>query len=300
MRKILFALVPATLLAIPNASAQHSAYVPEPGVFELTATHQFQRYRDFWVGGTRIGLEAATGFEVQQQHSTFLTVEYGLAPNLAIDATVGYTWAEFKHGPGGVELNDDGLTDTSVGLRYRVIDERNHSGAPTFTIRFGGIAPGTYDDDFPFSSGDGAGGFEASALVAKQFLPGLGVYGEFGYRWRDHDVPEELFGAAGVWVGCRGVTFSVGYRQSESLDGPDIGDPGFGVDFGFPQTREIDKRIESALGYTDSRGRYYGAFFSATFEGRNTGEKYIYGVNVSIPFGGGETPLPPPAYYGKK
>src|SRR5947207_244692 len=96
MKSVLIALLSAAaLLVTPRASAQLSAYLPERGIFDVTTSYQFQRYRDFWVGGTRIGLETATGFEVQQQHSSFLTIEYGVLSHLALDVTLGYTWAEF-------------------------------------------------------------------------------------------------------------------------------------------------------------------------------------------------------------
>jgi len=39
----------------------------------------------------------------------------------------------------------------------------------------------------------------------------------------------------------------------------DIGDPGFMTDFGFPQTKEINKNIEAGIGFRDNGGRYYHA-----------------------------------------
>jgi hypothetical protein len=286
------AIVALALFAGIKAQAQLSAYLPEKGQLLITSSSQYQRYGDFWVGGTRIELEIATGYDEQRQFSTYLTFEYGLLPDLAFDATVGYSWAEFVRGPkGSPDLTDDGLTDTSIGIRYRLVDERKVTWAPTLTARVGGIIPGTYDDAFPFSAGDGAGGFETSLLLGRQICPGFGLYGEFGYRWRDHDVPEELFGTAGFWAGYKGVTLSGGYRQTESKYGPDIGDPGFGTEFGFPQTREIDKRLEASLGYTDDRGRNIAFYYAHTIDGRNTGDKSVYGISFTIPFGG-ERPAP--------
>lgn len=292
MNKKALAIFPLLLLGAVEAHAQLSAYLPDPGQFVLTSASQYQRYEDFWVGGTRIDLELATGFKKQRQFSTYLTLEYGILPDLAADATVGYTWAEFVRGPHDARLDDDGMTDTAIGLRYRVVDERKVRWAPTATIRVGGIIPGTYDDAFPFSAGDGAGGFETSLLLGREICPHFGLYGEFGYRWRDHDVPEELFGTAGFWTRCHNVILSGGYRQTESTHGPDIGDPGFGVEFGFPQTREIDKRLEGSLGYTDDGGRTYAFYYAHTIDGRNTGDKTVFGISISIPFGGREKPEP--------
>ena len=278
----------AIALAANAAHAQLSAYPPARGQLIASVAYQYSRYDEFWVGDNTISLDLATGFREQRQHSTFLTLEYGILDNLAIDATVGYSWAEFHDGPSGArDLTDDGLTDTTFGLRYRVLDERNFHGLPTVTLRVGGIIAGTYDDAFPFSSGDGADGIETSALLGKQLCPGLGLYGEIGYRWRNNDVPDDLFGAVGLAVTyIKDVTLSVGYRHTESQSGPDIGSPGFGTAFGFPQVKEVDQRIESSLSYTDSGERTYALYFAQTLNGRNTGEKSVFGLSVSIPFGG--------------
>ena len=301
MKKITLAFLPLLLLGAAGAQAQLGAYLPEPGQWIVSASYQYQRYDSFWLGGTSIDLDVATGFHEQRQHSTYLTFEYAFCPRFALDATVGYSWTEFHDGPPGVaDLTDDGLTDTSIGARFLLVDERVTKCSPTVTLRVGGIIPGTYNDAFPFSVGDGAAGVEVAALFARQICTGFGLYGEFGYRWRDHDVPEELFGAAGATMTYRGVSLSTGYRQSESTHGPDIGDPGFGTKFGFPQTREIDKRIEASLGYSDPGGRYYALYYARTFDGRNTGQKDVFGVTISIPFGGKGEPLPPPGRYGKK
>ena len=286
----------AVALAANAAHAQLSAYPAARGQLIATVSYQYQRYDEFWAGDTSVDLELATGFREQRQHSSFLTLEYGIIDDLTLDITAGYSWTEFHDGPGH-DLTDDGLADTTFGVRYRVLDERKYAWVPTISLRVGGIVAGTYDDSFPFSAGDGANGFETSALFAKQFCPGFGFYGEIGYRWRDHNVPDDLFGAAGLAVTFKDVTLSVGYRHTEGQSGPDIGGPGFGTAFGFPQVKEIDQRIEASLSYTDLGGRNYALYFAQTLEGRNTGEKSIFGVSVSVPFGGdGPEPMPSPSY----
>jgi len=289
--------------ATSPAYAQVTAYIPEPGEFVATASYQFQRYEDFWLGGGRFSLQTATGYETQHQHSTFITIEAGIARRVAADVTLGYTWAEFVDGPpGSDDLSDDGLTDTTVGLRYRLVDEREITWLPTITARVGAIIAGTYDETFPFSAGDGANGVEASLHFGQQICPNFGLYADVGYRWRENDVPDDIFGSAGVNLRWGGVTLSAGYRHIESVDGPDIGAPGFGTEFGFPQVREIQQNVEASLGYVDGGGRFYQVYYSRTIEGRNTGEKDILGLSVSIPFGGTgshEAPLPPPGSYAK-
>lgn len=294
MKKIILSTF-AIALAANAAHAQVSAYTPERNQLISSIAYQYQRYDEFWVGDTSISLKLATGFREQQQHSTFLTLEYGILDDLALDVTVGYTWTEFTGGPGD-DLTDDGLSDTTFGLRYRAIDERKFTWLPTVTLRVGGIINGTYDEAFPFSAGDGADGIETSALLAKQLCTGLGLYGEIGYRWRNNNVPDDLFGAFGLAVTyIPNLTLSVGYRHTESQSGPDIGAPGFGVDFGFPQVKEVDQRIETSLSYADRGGRTYALYFAQTLQGRNTGEKSIFGLSISIPFGG-HSAEPSPSY----
>jgi hypothetical protein len=290
MQKLLLSIVAAAVFGAPAARAQLSAYVPEPGEFIVTAAYQWQYYNDFWLGNKRFSLKTATGFEEQRQHSAFVTLEYGIARDFAADATIGYSWAEFHQGPGRTSLTDDGITDTTIGLRYRLVNERVILWAPTITVRVGGIIAGSYDDAFPFSSGDGANGFETSLLLSREICPGFGVYGEIGYRWRDNNVPDDFFGTAGVWARYRGFIASVGYRHIEGQSGPDIGDPGFGIDFGFPQVKEIQQNIEASLGYIDGGGRQYQLYFAKTLDGRNTGDKEVFGVLVSLPFGGTQAP----------
>jgi hypothetical protein len=301
-KPILLSLLGLAALGGSHAHAQLSAYTPEPGEFIATANYQYSEYNDFWLGTKRFALKTATGFEEQRQHSAFITLEYGILRDLAADVTLGYTWAEFTRGPQGVDdLTDDGLTDTTVGLRYRLVDERRITWAPTITLRAGGIIAGTYDEAFPFSAGDGASGLEVSALVAREICPGFGVYGDIGYRWRDNDVPDDLFGSAGVYASWRGVTGTVAYRHVEGQSGPDIGDPGFGVEFGFPEVKEVQQSVEASLGYVDDAGRYYQVYGGRVLEGRNTGERTYLGVSVSVPFGGRATRAEEPVrYYGKK
>ena len=169
MKKIILSSF-AVAFAANAAHAQLSAYTPERNQLIGTVSYQYQRYDEFWVGKTNIPLKLATGFREQQQHSTYLTLEYGILDDLTLDITAGYSWTEFHDGPGR-DLTDDGLTDTTFGVRYRVIDERKFAWLPTVTLRVGGIINGTYDEAFPFSSGDGADGVETSAASREAALP---------------------------------------------------------------------------------------------------------------------------------
>src|SRR6266404_4585118 len=91
------------------------------------------------------------------QYTGYVSLEYGIFENLAADATMGYT-ATSTDAFGG-NASDEGLSDTMLGLRYRLIDENNAPcrWAPTLAIRAGAVIAGSYDSNKPFSAGDGAG-----------------------------------------------------------------------------------------------------------------------------------------------
>ena len=44
--------------------------------------------------------------------------------------------------------------------------------------------------------------------------------------------------------------------------------------------------IPDSIYIRDNGGRYYQAFGARTFDGRNTGEKWVLGASVTVEFGG--------------
>ena len=273
------------LAAGVSAHAQYSAWLPKEKQFVVTPGFTYSTFDRFWMADEKV--DNPPNGDSLDQYTPYLVLEYGILPDLAADVTVGYTWTDTDaFVPGGD--SDDGLADTLVGLRYRVLDEHKREGSwwPTISLRVGGVIPGTYDEDFPFSAGDGALGGEGSVLLAKEICPGFGVFGDIGYRLRDDDVPNDVFGSAGIYAGYRGFNGTVAYRHVQGTSGPDIMDPGFGTRFGFPEVKEISQNIEFGLGYTDQDERHYQIFYARTLDGRNTGERNIFGLSVSFVFGG--------------
>jgi hypothetical protein len=261
-----------------------SAWLPLRGQFIATPGFSYSTFDEFWVGRDRKNpLEAND--ESLDQYTGFVALEYGMNDRLAADLTIGYTAtseAKKTFGRG----SDEGLADTSFGLRYRLADEEEIW--PTIALRAGGIIAGTYDANKPFSAGDGANGFETSLLLGKRFgNTGFGAYGDIGYRLRESPVPNDAFGSVGlfkqfpnVFADLDAITLSFGYRHIQSLSGQDIGDPGFT----FPQLKEINQLIEGAVGYTDPGGRQYQFSVAKSVAGRNTGDKLVFLFTISLPF----------------
>jgi hypothetical protein len=285
-------LIAALLLALGASSSARaqSAWLPLAGELVATPAVSFSSFDRFWAGSSRDDrLDDAN--ESLDQFNGFVTLDYGILDCLAFDATVGYTSVGDTRSFGNSDK--DGLADTLLGLRMRVLDEGEYW--PTVAVRIGGVIAGTYDENTPFAPGDGADAFDPSLMFAKSFgESGFGTYGDFGYRVRNNSVPDEYHGSVGVFKQFVGllfaedaVTISAGYRHVESHTGLDIGGPGFdpngGDSSGFPALEEVNQLFEGAVGYTDVGGRHYQASIAKSIEGRNTGDKFIFGFSVSLP-----------------
>jgi len=260
-----------------TATAQHSVWLPGADRLVVTPSYVYQTFDEFWIGDEKVKLDGDLW-----QHTAFLGFDYGITDDIALDATIGGVWSETDAGMLGGDQSDDGLTDTTIGIRQRFVDEQdvNKWWLPSLAVRVGAIIPGTYDENFPFSAGDGAFGAEASLIGGKTICPGFGMYGDVGYRYRDGHVPDDFFGSVGTYVSWKFLSATFGYRFTEGLSGPDIGDPGFT----FPKVKEISHNLEGSLGITDRGGRFYQVFYAHTIEGRNTGERDIFGGAISFTF----------------
>ena len=292
MNKTTASLSGLALLAAGTAHAQLSAYTPARNQITVTPAYVFQTYDEFWMGDTKTKLT-----DNVIQNTGYLSLEYGILDDLALDVTVGYTRVADTDAFAkdfGPNASDDGLTDTIFGLRYRVLDEQKATCPlmPTLTLRVGGIIEGTYDANYPFSSGDGACGAEASLLVGKQICTGFGFYGGIGYRVRNQKVPDDLFASAGLYASYRGFSGAFGYRHVQGLSGGNIGDstgkevfnPAGGPNaYGFPEVKEINQLLEASVGYTDHGGRYYSVFGARNVDGKNTGDKWLLGASITVP-----------------
>jgi hypothetical protein len=290
-------IVHSFLFTLVSAAAawSQSAWLPLQSQFILTPGFAYSTFDEFWVGRDRVD-PLEDNDESLDQYTGYVSLEYGILPDLAADVTVGYTATSDTDTFGND--SDNGLADTFFGVRYRVVREQDV--VPAVVLRVGGIIAGSYDENTPFSAGDGAHGFEASVLLGKRFgTSGFGAYGDLGYRVRENPVPDDLFGSVGVFKefvnvfqSSDAITGSVGYRHVQGLSGLDIMGSGFnpalGSSHGFPALREINQLIEGAVGYTDVCGRQYQFTVAKSVDGRNTGNKLVFLFAISVPFGGRE------------
>lgn len=274
------AAIPAAVLLVTLwsvAASGQGAWVPYQGETSLSLVYTFQTFEDFF----RNDEKKSYAFGRSRQQTAFAIVEYGLTDALAIDVTFAYTHTSTTKSPGApTGANDNGLADTAIGFRWRVVDEFDGSSAPTVTVRIGGIVAGTYDAGLPYSAGDGASGVEAALMLGKDFgSRGLGVYGEAGYRHRAERVPADLVAQLGLYKTMGAWSANVGFRHVQALSGSNIGDPGFK----FQELKEIASYVEASFGRSSDNGRYIGAHFAQTVSGRNTAKKTVFGFSVTFP-----------------
>ena len=274
-----FLLLATVLLASVPAYPQ-SAYPPAEANFSLSGSYVFETFDEFWKGRKKASLP-----DDIHQHTVSVGLEYGLLDDVALDLTLGYTRTSFS------SVDDiDGLNDTTLGIRWRVLNEFRYDSlyVPTLTLRLGGIIEGSYDTvttGAPNSPGDGASGLETSLLFGKLFPDvNVGLSGDVGYRYRDSGVPDDFFVSAGLdKVFFDQVVTGFRYLHTQGLSGIDIGSPGFNPSR-FPEVKEISDNIQAELGYLSSKGRYFGIILAWTIAGRNTGRKFVLGPVATFPF----------------
>ncbi len=280
----IFLFLTAGFVAAAGSLHAQSAWLPESGQLIVTPGYSYQTIQNFWAGPSYSKLPVNL-----IQHNAYLSLEYGLGRQFAADVTFGYSRTRFSV-PGEGSILSEGFSDTQFGLRYRFLDERTGSPAtPSLALRIGGVIAGNYKLIYnsPVNPGDGANGLEFSLLAAKTFgKSGFSMFGDIGWRLRDNHVPNDIFGRIGFCQQIGQFTIGVNYREVHGLSGGDIGGPGFGTTYGFQNLREIDRAIDTGVTFTDRGGRSYQFTYSKTIDGRNTGDKSVFGFSVSVPVGG--------------
>ncbi len=286
-RRRIACLATGVPLVLAGPSLAASPWLPEAGSFEVTPIVIYETFDEFYRGNDRTDFP----FQTFDQLTTLMSFDYAVLDGIALDLTLGYVRAWGGTNPAAVKLEtNDGLQDVNLGIRFRILDELewDQEWIPSLVFRFGGILAGTYKADgstFPGIPGDAASGIEGELAFGK-LLPfyDLGLIGALGVRARDKGTPVDWHLRAGVFkTFCDSVTAGVAYDQWTSVSGLDIGGPGFTPDR-FRELKEISKNIEVSLGYTDPGGRYYGAYYTRTVGGRNTGIKDVAGFMVTFPF----------------
>ncbi len=271
---------------VPFLQAQ-SAYTPTARTGNVTPSFSFQTFDSFY-DSNRVNDLSAFGISYIRQYSISVAAEYGITDDIAVDALLGWTWANMDNPlvPGN-PTSIDGLNDTLLGLRWRFLDEAQFesSWVPTLTLRAGATIAGSYQAGFINSPGNGASGGDYNLLFGKYYAPwDAGVYGELSHKLYAQNVPNKFEGNIGVYKGFNnGLNLFVGYRRVQSLGGINFDSPAFNLGR-FQELREISDNLEYGVSYTDGGGRTYGLTFYNVVGGQNTSKKFGVSASVNFPF----------------
>ena len=283
-RKTACALAVAAWAFAPQlASAEGgSPWLPIPGQVSLGVFDVEQSGSDAYIGNKKLPISGITGGAASKyKRGTFgLRVDYGISDSLAFDATLAHASVKV----GGAD-SSSGLADTTLGLRWRVMDEYETPSRPTLTLRAGAIIKGNYDGAKLAAIGKAANGFDVSAIVGKEFGSGVSVWGELGFQKRDSSVPTATYFEIGSrWRFAPKWNASLAYSDKKFGGSLDIGGAGF-TPARFQQVREERSLIKLGLGYAIGGNQSIAVNFAKLVGGRNTvQDDSILGLGYSYAF----------------
>jgi hypothetical protein len=270
------------------------ADVPDKGQFILGIVYEESEAYHIWAGRTYHNITVRDsgedyGIDINQG---YIALQYGITEKWAADVNVGYTttgWRYFNSTSGQVK-STTGLMDTSLGVRYQLVNEAQAEQCwmPTLTLRVGAVLPGSYNQHFAFAPGNRSAAVEPELLFRKHFgWPGLGVYGDGLFRWNRTTHNDQYITSIGLFQQIKGWELDAGYRHLQSITGEDIvlNDDHTIV---YPRDlREISDAIEYGFSYTSSKRHWRWAFNGrSVVDGSNTDAKFWVGASLDIPFGG--------------
>jgi hypothetical protein len=267
----------AACVLLPGLSFAGGPWLPEPGGVDFTASYVTQSTDEFFLGKDEARLP-----EALDQDTFGISFSYGISDRLALDIASGWSRSEFIVAPplsSDAEL--DGITDTRVRLRYVALDEFKNGGV-TLTFSAAALIEGDYDVGALNAIGDGASGLEGSLSLGRFFSSGLWVAGEVGYRYQNHDVPNEWFGSAdlGYTITPRLIA-RVGYALVNAVDGIQIGGPGF-TPARFPEVEEDYRVFSAGVGFSFTDSFSLSIDYGNQHDGRNTVKTDIWALNATF------------------
>lgn len=226
-----------------------------------------------------------------QQHTVMVDVNYGLLESVALDVRLGYAESYFQRHGSLREKSPSGLGDVNFGLTYRLLDETiaENELLPSLAVRAGAIIAGDYETGSINSLGDGGEGFEISGLAGKFFADRFALSSEFGYRYRNKDIPDNLFLrlSGGVLLWNR-VGLSLNYERIDTPWGSlDIGPgepPGVFSPARFPEVKEEIELLGGSLSVSVTDQINLSLAYATAIAGRNTAASDVFSVSLGYSF----------------
>ena len=292
-RGILIALVTTAIMATGSpAFADGSPWIPDPETGTITISYVSQNATEFYhlnnipnVPQQQVKDPLA---DTLSQDTVWVEGRYGLSDEFAVDFRVGGARSQYAPcnptNPVCAQENFSGLTDTNIGVTWRVVDEVV-SHLPSIGLRLGGIIAGNYKTGHLNAIGDGGNGFEASAMIGKFIADRVALSGEVGYRDRDNDIPSDFFMnlSGGVLV-MKSVGLSINYKLINALSGIDIGRRGVFAPSRFPEVEEDIQFLGGTATFTVTDTTNVGVSYGEVLDGRNTAKSKVWSVSLGYAF----------------
>ena len=288
-RATLMALVVIVTMAIGSSAFADgvSPWLPAPGAGFVNLSYVAQNATEFYRQDTKGPTPGPMPGANLGQHTVWLNGMYGLSDAVAIDFRVGAARSYFAPNipPTDGRDNYSGVTDTNIGVTWRIVDELVKPSLPSIALRGGAIIEGSYAAGWINSIGDGASGLEVSALAGKYFADRFAVSGEVGYRVRDEDVPSDVFVNVSGGVLVDNIGLSVNYKLVDAQSGLQIGGPGF-TPTGrvFPRLEEDIQFLSGTVSLNVSDQMNLGVTYGEVIDGRNTSKSKVFSVTMGYLF----------------
>lgn len=291
-RATVMALVVMVTTAIGSSAFADgvSPWLPAPGAGFVNLSYVSQNATQFYVQENLRGTPPQNAVPDGKgpnlgQHTVWLNGMYSLSDAVAIDVRVGLARSYASAGPTGGRDNYSGVTDSNIGVTWRIVDELVNPSMPSIALRGGAIIEGSYTPGYINSIGDGASGLEVSALAGKYLADWLAVSGEVGYRVRDEDVPSDFFLNLSGGVLLDNIGLSVNYKLVDAQSGLQIGVPPFTPGGRvFPRLEEDIQFLSGTVSLNVSEQTNIGLTYGEVIDGRNTSKSKVFSVTMGYLF----------------
>ena len=286
-RLIAFMVIVITAMGSSAFADGVSPWLPAPGAGFVNFSYVSQNANEFYRQDQKVPTPGPNPGANLGQHTVWLNGMYGWSDSIAIDFRVGA--ARSYYGPpipptGGRD-NYSGVTDTNIGVTWRIVDELVCPSLPSLALRGGAIIEGSYTPGWINSIGDGASGLEVSALAGKYFADMFAVSGEIGYRVRDEDVPSDLFFNLSGGMLFENIGLSVNYKLVDAQSGLQIGGAGFSPVAGvFPRLEEDIQFLSGTVSLNVTDQSNIAVSYGEVIDGRNTSKSKVVSVTMGYLF----------------
>lgn len=288
--KLMILVAVATMATGSPAFADGSPWLPDPETGNITISYVSQNATEFYhLNSAPIQKQVKDPLaDTLSQDTVWVEGRYGLSDEFAVDFRVGGARSQYAPcnptNPACAQENFSGLTDTNIGVTWRVVDEVV-SHLPSIGLRLGGIIAGNYKTGHLNAIGDGGNGFEASAMIGKFIADRVALSGEVGYRDRDNDIPSDFFMnlSGGVLV-MKSVGLSINYKLINALSGIDIGRRGVFAPSRFPEAEEDIHFLGGTATFNVTDTTNVGVSYGEVIDGKNTAKSKVWSVSLGYSF----------------